>query len=57
MTTFTDEDLAAWAERKRVRAHLTDGRAAPQKCTCAGDNCLGAQAVADHLRTSQDDSR
>jgi len=31
MTAFTHEDLAAWAERKRVRAHLTDGRADPQK--------------------------
>jgi hypothetical protein len=57
VTTFTHEDLAAWAERKRVRAHLTDGRADPQKCTCAGANCLAAQAVADHLRTCQDDSR
>jgi hypothetical protein len=56
MTSFTHEDLAAWAERKRVRAHLTDGRADPQECTCATDNCLAAQAVADHLRACQDDS-
>ncbi len=50
MTTFTHEELAAWAERKRVRAHLSDGRADPQKCTCAGGNCLAAQAVADYFR-------
>lgn len=29
MTTFTHEELAAWAEHKRVRAHLTDGRGGP----------------------------
>lgn len=57
MTTFTDEELAAWAERKRVHAHLTVGRADPEKCTCAGDNCLAAQAVADHLRTCREDAR
>jgi len=47
---FSDEELAEWAEKKRVRAHLTDGRADPTKCTCAGRNCLAAQAVADHFR-------
>lgn len=57
MTTFTREELAAWAERKRVRADLTDGRADPQKCTCAGDNCLAAQAVADHLRACREEAR
>jgi hypothetical protein len=57
MTTFTHEELAAWAERKRVRAHLTDGRADPEKCTYAGENCLAAQAVADLLRTCRDDER
>lgn len=50
MTVFSDDELAAWAERKRVRAHLTDGRADAAKCICAGANCLAAQAVADHLR-------
>jgi len=49
-TGFDDEDLAAWADRKRVRGHLTDGRADPAKCDCAGSNCLAAQAVADHFR-------
>jgi hypothetical protein len=49
MSTFTDEDLAAWAERKRVHSHLTGGRADAAKCTCAGANCLAAQAVADHF--------
>lgn len=57
MTTFSHEELAAWAERKRVRAHLTDGRADPQKCTCAGENCVTAQAVADHLRACAKRSR
>ncbi|MDA8301163.1 MAG: hypothetical protein M0005_06380 [Actinomycetota bacterium] len=54
MTAFSDEDLAAWAERKRVRAHLTDGRADPEKCTCAGADCLAAEAVADHFRAHED---
>jgi hypothetical protein len=44
------EDLAAWAKRKRVRSHLTDGRTDPAKCTCSGGNCLAAQEVADLLR-------
>lgn len=57
MTSFTDEDLAAWAERKRVRGHLTDSRADPGKCTCAGNNCLSAQAVADHFRMHEDTAR
>jgi len=57
MTTFTHEELAEWAERKRVRSHVTDGRADPETCTCAGNNCLAAQAVADHLRTCQDGVR
>jgi hypothetical protein len=55
--TFTHEDLAVWAERKRVRAHLTHGGADPRKCTCAGRNCLAAQAVADHLRACQGETR
>lgn len=49
MTTFSSPDLAAWAERKRVRGHLTQGRADAAKCTCARANCLAAQAVADHF--------
>lgn len=57
MTTFNYESLAAWAERKRVRSHLTDGRADPDKCTCAGENCLAAQAVADHFRAREDGAR
>lgn len=48
---FDAESLAEWAERKRVRSHLTDGRSDPTKCTCSGENCLAAQAVADHLRS------
>ncbi len=51
---FDFESLAAWADRKRVRSHLTDGRADPTKCTCAGENCLAAQAVADHLRSASE---
>jgi len=50
MIRFSSEELAAWAERKRVRGHLTDGRANAAKCNCAGANCLAAQAVADHFR-------
>jgi hypothetical protein len=57
MTTFTHEDLAAWAERKRVRAHLTEGRADRQRCACAGENCLVARPVADHLLACEDDAR
>ena len=57
MTTFTYDDLAAWAERKRVRSHLTDGRADADKCTCAGDNCVAAQAVADHFRAREGGDR
>ena len=57
MTTFSHDDLAAWAERKRVRSHLTDGRADAAKCTCAGENCLAAQAVADHFRAHEDGAR
>lgn len=53
MSTFSFDELAAWAERKRVRGHLTDGQADPEKCTCAGVNCLAAQAVADHLRSCE----
>lgn len=49
MTAPSSAELAAWAERKRVRAHLTDGRADPAKCTCARENCTAAQAVADHF--------
>jgi hypothetical protein len=50
MSLFSAEELAAWAEWKRVRGHLTDGRADSTKCTCAGANCLAAQATADHFR-------
>jgi hypothetical protein len=50
MNGYTFEDLAAWADRKRVRGHLIDGRADAQKCDCSGQNCLMAQAVADHFR-------
>lgn len=57
MSTFTDEDLAAWAERKRVRSHLTDGRADPDKCICAGENCLAAQVVADFFHARWDGTR
>lgn len=57
MTTFGYDDLAAWAERKRVRSHLTDGRADPDKCACAGENCMAAQAVADHFRAREDGAR
>lgn len=45
------ETLAAWADKKRVRAHLTDGRADPDRCNCSGSNCLLAQAAADHFRS------
>ena len=60
MTTFTHEDLAAWAERKRVRAHLTNGRADPRSAVRQRDSCLAAQAVADHLTSMpgrRDDDR
>ncbi len=57
MTDFTDDDLAAWADRKRVRSHLTGGRADSAKCNCAGQNCLAAQAVADHFRAQEGDAR
>jgi hypothetical protein len=57
VTAFSYGDLAAWAERKRVRSHLTDGRADADKCTCAGDNCVAAQAVADHFRAREDGAR
>ena len=57
MTPFSREDLAAWAERKRVRAHLTGDRADPNKCTCAGLNCLAAQAAADHFRSVSEPAR
>jgi hypothetical protein len=49
MEQFSAEELADWARRKRVGAHLTDGRADPEKCVCNGSNCLAAQAVADHF--------
>lgn len=51
MSTYSYAELAAWAERKRVRGHLTDGRTDPERCTCAGENCLLAQATADHFHT------
>lgn len=57
MRAFNNDDLAAWAERKRVRSHLTDGRTDPDKCTCAGENCMAAQAVSDHFRARQDGAR
>lgn len=46
---FSNEDLARWAEKKRVGGHLTGGRTDADKCVCAGANCLAAQAVADHF--------
>lgn len=49
VTGFSTDELAAWAERKRVRGHLTDWRADAAKCKCAGANCLAAQAVADRF--------
>jgi len=49
VSDFSFEALAAWAERKRVRGHLTGGRADPAKCTCANANCLLAQTAADHF--------
>ena len=42
-------EIAEWAKRKRVAAHLTDGRADPAKCVCNLHNCLSAQAAADHF--------
>ena len=48
---FSFEELASWAERKRVRGHLSAGRADQAKCICAGFNCLAAQAVADYFRS------
>jgi hypothetical protein len=47
-----NEKLAEWAERKRVGAHLTDGRTDFAKCNCAGANCIAAQEVADHFRAA-----
>lgn len=44
-------ELAAWARKKRVASHCTDGRADPKKCVCPGDNCLMAQAASDHFET------
>lgn len=46
---YSFDALAQWAERKRVRGHLTDGRADQDKCDCAHQNCLMAQAAADHF--------
>lgn len=40
-------DLVRWAERRRVGAHKSGGRADPEKCTCRDQACLKAQAVAD----------
>ena len=48
---FSFEELASWAERKRVRGHLSAGRTDQSKCICAGFNCLAARAVADHFRS------
>lgn len=53
MASFSFEELAAWAERKRVRSHLTDGVADASKCVCAGQNCLAAQAVVDYFRSAE----
>ncbi len=50
MSSCTYEELAEWADKKRVSGHLTSGRADRDKCTCAGSNCLMAQAAADHFR-------
>lgn len=47
---FSYEELAEWAERRRVNGHLTDGRADLAKCDCARTACLAAQAVADYFR-------
>jgi hypothetical protein len=49
MEHFSASELAEWARRKRVGSHLTEGRADPKKCVCNGENCLAAQAVADHF--------
>lgn len=57
MKAFNYEDLTAWAERKRVRSHLTDGRADAGKCTCAGDNGLAAQVVADYFNAFEGGER
>jgi hypothetical protein len=46
---FTWSELAEWARRKRVGGHLTSGRADPEKCVCNGQNCLAAEAAADHF--------
>ncbi len=55
--TYSFEALVEWAERKRVRGHLTDGRADLDKCVCAHENCLMAQAAADHFRCLADDPK
>jgi hypothetical protein len=52
---YSFEALAEWADRKRVRGHLTDGRADQDKCDCARQNCLMAQAAADHFRHLAED--
>jgi hypothetical protein len=49
MDQFSHAELADWARKKRVGSHLTDGRADEKKCVCNGENCLVAQAVADHF--------
>lgn len=49
MISYSNQELAEWAERRRVGSHLTDGRADPAKCTCNREACLMAQAVADHF--------
>jgi hypothetical protein len=44
------EELARWAEGKRVAGHLTNGKVDPAKCQCAKDNCRKAQATANLIR-------
>lgn len=56
MTTFTHEELAAWAERKRVRATSPTVEPIPRSAP-APVRTVAAQAVADHVRTCQDDER
>ena len=51
-TTIHDpEMIALWAERRRVKAHLTGGRADPDKCVCRDMACLIAQDVADYFHS------
>lgn len=49
-TSHEPSVIALWAERRRVHAHLTDGRADADKCTCRDRACMIAQDVADFFR-------